>query len=484
MVDLVNELASTASEVVRKQVARALSWAPWIHAEPTRDDRTLLVVGAGRPPLVEQLRSLLGRTNPASAVVLSASFDRKLEAVKKLADLTSQGRVRCIIQPDVVDLDGKAVAKIRRIAQWYPFVDPYPREKRKRKDVRAHAKLIVFNCGSRELVVYGSANCSKPALLDEEVNTEVVVAFWHAGKKSFLELLGLDNSLNQARIDGELVRKAWHGDDEHRGSYQCVLSGAVMYGRRIELAISEGKPPDDALVEIAESVNRVPLTKAPIRQREAGRFEAAAAASEDMRVARLVTRGGRPVSNFVAFTSPELAEVRGRSSIGSRADAAIAAISMAKPQPPTRNSPGEFVRTVVRIYVQTPFQISFDAHCPTVISTLQLVTPALMVQVPGLSLGKVRPTLQPICVPAASSASAIFPLKSAVCEDCAGVPPVTSTLIDPVHIVPLGALKPTDTVKFPWVGVGTGVEEPPPGGHPSTPRRLIRSKSRNQIFLF
>jgi hypothetical protein len=328
VVDLVEELASVASGVVRKQLARALSWAPWLRQEPTRDHRTLLVAGPGRPSLIDQLRPMLRGVKPRSAVVVSASFDRKLDGVKKLAGLTSERRVRCIVQPDFVDLDGKIVEDLRGTAQWYPFVDPYPREKRRRRDVRSHAKLIVFDCAGRELVLYGSANCSKPALVEADANTEVVVASWHDGPPSILEVLGLDKSLARTPIDKDLVRKTWREDDEGDGSRKlvCVLSGAVSYGQRVELTVSNGKPPHDALAEFSDRVNAEPLLRRPIRERESGRFETAGRAPEEARVVRLVGRSGRPVSNFVAFTAPELGEVRGRSSVGSRAEAAIAAM--------------------------------------------------------------------------------------------------------------------------------------------------------------
>lgn len=325
---LIEELTRGASDVVQKQIARAASWAPWIREAPTVDDRTLLIGGHGRSPLAAQIGSLLGRAKAKSAVVLSASFDRRLGALTSLANLTAQHRVRCIVQPGSVELDGKAVERLKGVVQWYPFVDPYPREKRKRKDIRLHAKLIVLDCGDRELVVYGSANASRPALLDEDANTEVVVACWHTGPKSIVERLGLDRCLASKRIDGELMGKIWRAesDGEPRREFQCVLAGAVGYGRRVELTITEGKPPRDAVLEIGEGVNRPPLLRAPIREAEGGRFEVSAALPEGARLARVATQGGRPLSNFAAFTSPALAEVHGRSGIGARAEGAIAAM--------------------------------------------------------------------------------------------------------------------------------------------------------------
>lgn len=325
---LIEELARGASDVVQKQIARAASWAPWIREAPTGDGRTLLIGGHGRSALAAQIGSLLGRAKAKSAVVVSASFDRRLGALTSLANLTAQRRVRCIVQPGSVELDGKAVERLKGVVQWYPFVDPYPREKRKRRDVRLHAKLIVLDCSDRELVVYGSANASRPALLDEDANSEVVVAWWHTGPKSMVERLGLDRSLASKRIDGELMDKRWRAesDGEPRREFQCILAGAVAYGRCVELTITEGKPPRDAVLEIGEGVNRPPLLRAPIREGEGGRFEASGAVPEGARVARVGTRGGRPLSNFVAFTSPALAEVHGRSGIRARAEGAIAAM--------------------------------------------------------------------------------------------------------------------------------------------------------------
>lgn len=281
-----------------------------------------------RPALLNQISSLLQGKRPRSAVVLSASFDRRLAALKKLAEGTSEGRVRCIVQASSVDLDGKAVERLGSAVQWYPFVDPYPREKKTRKDVRAHAKLIVLDCGGQELVIYGSANSSRPALLDEDGNTEVVVAFWHSGPRSILEHLGLEDSLNARRIDRELVKKAWLLEDDGRagGAHECLLAGAVVYGRHVDLTIVDGEVKRDAVLAISESVNRPALMTAAIRRGDARGFEARVTVPLEGRIARVMSRGGRPLSNFVAFAWPELGEPRGRSGLGSRGEAALAAM--------------------------------------------------------------------------------------------------------------------------------------------------------------
>jgi hypothetical protein len=327
-VDFVQNLAQESSELVKKQITRAVSWAPWLREAPNVDGRTLLIGGEGRPALLNQISSLLNGKRPRSAVVLSASFDRRLVALKKLAEGTSEGRVRCIVQASSVDLDGKAVERLGKTVQWYPFVDPYPKEKKRRKDVRVHAKLIALDCGDQELVIYGSANSSRPALLDEDGNTEVVVAFWHSGPRSICEYLGLQESLRTARIDRELVKKVWRAEDDGRagGAHECLLAGAVVYGRHVDLTIVDGEVERNAMLAISESVNRPPLTTAAVHRGDAGGFEARLSVPPEARIARVMSSAGRPLSNFVAFTWPEVGEPRGRSGLGSRGEAALAAM--------------------------------------------------------------------------------------------------------------------------------------------------------------
>ncbi len=65
------------------------------------------------------------------------------------------------------------MASLGNAVDWRAFEDPYPKEKRKRSDAKAHAKLFIFAHGSSETCAFGSANASDPAL--NSINTEALV---------------------------------------------------------------------------------------------------------------------------------------------------------------------------------------------------------------------------------------------------------------------------------------------------------------------
>lgn len=323
--DWLSEIGRASPGVTRHQLDRALSWAKWLDRPPVGDNRRLLIGGPGRSPLFDQIAELLGPVTPNSVTVLSASFDRRLDALQQLAKLASSGLVRCVVQLDNVTLDGKAVERLRGAVEWYPFVDPYPKGKR-RSDARAHAKLIVLDCGSRELVVYGSANTSRPALLDEDGNAEVVVAFWEKAGATITRL-GLHRCFERPRIDDALRAKRWPDDDEPPGtSYRCVLSGAVAHKDTIHVYSTAGVPPATAFLEVAEGVGGATLVRGALKAGKPGEFTVRATAPEIARVARIATAAGKPLSNYVVLSSPALAELGGRSGVGQRTQDALAAM--------------------------------------------------------------------------------------------------------------------------------------------------------------
>jgi hypothetical protein len=93
-VRFIRAIAQDASEVVRRQLARALSRAPWLEKEPgsneQEDKRELLVGRPGRVPLLDQMISRLPGKTVRSVLVCSSSFDRKLTALQRLTALQQQ----------------------------------------------------------------------------------------------------------------------------------------------------------------------------------------------------------------------------------------------------------------------------------------------------------------------------------------------------------------------------------------------------------
>ena len=163
MFALVEELSLRASDTVRKQIKSARQMAPWLSSPPVEDGRKILIGGPGKPDLLTQIAACLPTKRADELVICSSSFDREINGMRKLLPL-SKAKPVCIVQPDHIEVDGRAVRKLGASVVWRPFADPYPLEKRQRKDVREHAKIFLFGHGTTETCVFGSANASAPAL--------------------------------------------------------------------------------------------------------------------------------------------------------------------------------------------------------------------------------------------------------------------------------------------------------------------------------
>ncbi len=327
-INLVKDIVKGAPDVVRRQLDKALASTPWLDRAFEDDGRSILIGGPGRKPLLDQVISALKGKSIKSVLVCSSSFDRDLRAVRNLASLPDVGSVRCIVQPDNVRLDGRAVRRLNDKAHWHTFVDPYPKEKRKRKDARAHAKLIVFDFGGTEITVYGSANASRPALLEQEGNTEVIVMLPAAASGTTQKLLGLEPSLGTKTINALLLEKEWadEQDDEPGESYDHVLISAVPSEEGLIISVAGDAPELPILIELAEGIGRPALTRAKLSHKAGKLIGSVDIFPESARVARLVDPKGRILSNAVGLTWPEVSYSRVSSGVSAKAEAAIAAM--------------------------------------------------------------------------------------------------------------------------------------------------------------
>src|SRR6185295_16462128 len=137
------QLAQTSSTVVRRQLQNAERIATWLSAQPAEDGRLLLISGPGMQTLLQQIKDVLPSKLADDVILCSSSFDRRLVGLRKLAS-SSKNAVKCIVQLDSSNLDGAEVKKVEDQVEWHPFIDPYPVEKKKRRDARAHAKVMIF----------------------------------------------------------------------------------------------------------------------------------------------------------------------------------------------------------------------------------------------------------------------------------------------------------------------------------------------------
>jgi hypothetical protein len=322
--EFIEQTSRDGSDVVKKQLARARSWTSWLESPPVSDHRKVLITSAGRKPLLDQIRETIGEQPIQDVLVCTSSVDRQLAAVRALVDLTKRKKVRCIVQPEQLQIDGQAVRRLGKTVQWRPFVDPYPRGKKKRCDVYAHAKRLVFNCGDREVLVYGSANASKQAFLDVNGNTEIVVIFAPWPNGSTVKRLGLSASLKAKDVAKQLSERTWSKDEEDSGvHYRVTLTAAVLLESGITLHVVGGKIPDGALLGLSEAPGRPAKLRGKVAAVKNGLFVPLGSTPNNLRIAQLITGTGKALSNLIGLTWPEVASVQSSSGITARSEAAI-----------------------------------------------------------------------------------------------------------------------------------------------------------------
>ena len=326
--EFIEQISQQGPDVVKRQIARARSWTPWIETSPVPDHRSVLIGGPGRQALLDQIKQAIGAESIQNILVCTASVDRRLTALRELAALTKRGKVSCIVQPDQIEIDGQAVRRLGKAVNWRPFVDPYPREKRKRRDVFAHAKLLVFNCGEREVLVYGSANASRPAFLGTDGNTEIVVVFapWRNG--TTVKRLALSASLKAKDIAKELGEHTW---EEQPGktdsvSHAIVLTAAVPTPDGIWVHVADGVVPDGTVLELFEVLGRPAKLLGKVVSTSDGLLVRLHNVPDHVRIAQLADSTGEPLSNPIGLTWPGVASEQSSSGINARAEAAIVAM--------------------------------------------------------------------------------------------------------------------------------------------------------------
>jgi hypothetical protein len=320
---LVESLGAHASDTVRNQIKNARQMASWLKLSPVDDGRKVLIGGPGQPNLLNQILAELPGKQVDDLIFCSSSFDRNLSAVKRLA-LLSKTKPVCIVQPEYAEVDGKEVQKLNGSVTWRPFVDPLPKEKRKRKDCRAHAKLFVFGKGKTETCVFGSANASGQAF---SFNTEIVVVL-RRKRGETAERLGLTASLKAKSVEKELASKAWQPDqsDSIEGSFPCLLAAVAASQGRYQLTLASGNPPKGSLLAVADHPFNPPLTTNAIRREGNSLIATRIDGAEWARSAWITDRSNKQISNAISITWPEVAIPRGGSGGNSKASQAMLAM--------------------------------------------------------------------------------------------------------------------------------------------------------------
>ena len=323
--NFVEELGSRASDTVRKQIKGARQMAPWLSSPAIGDGRKILIGGPGKPELLTQIIACLPTKKADDLLVCSSSFDRKLSGIKSLA-LLSKSKPVCIVQTEHVNLDGKAVQKIGGDVLWRPFADPYPAEKRRRKDARAHAKIFLFGHRSTETCIFGSANASAPAL--DSTNTEVVVVLPQQPKGEMARHLSLGASLRAKSIDKELGDKKWDSaqDERPEAKFSCLLAGITTMESGYRLWFASGVPPAGSYLALSDRGLGQPRATTLMR-RDGESFIADSVGSEDaVRFGWIMRGAGEVLSNSMAITWPMVATPRRSGAGGHKAGLYLAAM--------------------------------------------------------------------------------------------------------------------------------------------------------------
>jgi len=311
---LVESLATHASDTVRKQVKTARQMAMWLNVPGVEDGRKVLVGGPGREDLFSQIKSCLSTNKSDSLFICSSSFDRKLLGMKQLASLC-KSKPTCIVQPQYAEIDGDAVKKLNSMIEWRPFVDPYRKEKHKRKDVRAHAKIFVFGHGKTETCIFGSANASAPAL--NSTNTEVVVVLPKHPKGDIAQRLGLNDSLKAKSIEKDLASRKWDSEVERPESrFPFLLSAVAAIESEYRLSLASTNPPGGTCLALSDRNQGRPSTIRLIRKKGECLVADWHKADEATRFAWICSKSGNALSNPVGVTWPTVATPR-KASAGS-----------------------------------------------------------------------------------------------------------------------------------------------------------------------
>jgi hypothetical protein len=298
--EYVRELVLWAPDPVQRQWQLAQKHASWLTRPSVDDGRRLVVSGPRRQSLIDQLRGLV--PEPVDQVtVCSASFDRRLEGLRRLADM-SRAPVRCVLQSDRVGLDGKEIQRLGDRVQWREFRDPHPTKGLKR-DVRAHAKLMLFANGDTETNVYGSANTSEPAL--NGTNTEVVVLLPPAPRDDLAARLRLEQSIDGPSIADTLAAHSWPAPEPDPIAHvPCLLIGCVpaQEGFRLQVVHGRDVPPNVWLRVSGLEGLQVPSAM-PVMKDESGWLASGVGvASGGAQFVWLENHAGHQVSNAVAVT--------------------------------------------------------------------------------------------------------------------------------------------------------------------------------------
>lgn len=321
ILDLAKRLAARAVPAVTTQLARAEAWSPWIRSVgPLPDSRVVHVGGEGGAGLISVLRQAVSGEQLKRVVAVSASFDRKLDAVRELAQLGNGAHETIVIvQADRANVDGSAVGHLPRNVRWGEFDDPRPSKKHRPADSYAHAKLYILETEDRDHLFFGSANLSSPALISG-ANVELLVQAAPEPPGTWLERLGLAKSLVVDARD-KLLDRTWQREDEPDAGL-IHLAGVEWSPACGWIVALVSAPVAGAELALGDRALR-PVQALPLESDGGLLVARASHALEGVRFAWIADHDGKQLSSTVTVTWPEVSRVRVGGWFGSRVEEAI-----------------------------------------------------------------------------------------------------------------------------------------------------------------
>ena len=142
---------------------------------------------------------------------------------------------------------------LAHLSVWRPFVDPYPPEKRQRKDVLEHAKIFLFGHGDSRKPVFSVPQTLLPRLGFHKHGSRgcSAVGIQRRDREAFW---GLAASLKANSVEKELGEKVWPPatDERPESKFKCLLSAVAAMESGYRLSMASGVPPKNSLLALSD----------------------------------------------------------------------------------------------------------------------------------------------------------------------------------------------------------------------------------------
>ncbi len=186
-INFYNQILPYANEeyegIANKWLKELPCFIPWIqdlNKKPSDLDSPKLITTFSGNIWGKIIKELAGK-NISKVTAISPFFDKELYMLKKIAQQWPKAKIDLISQQNTGNLDSSHILKSGKNITLYELLVPEHR--------RLHAKLLSFRFGQKCLAVAGSANLTKAALLNGNIET---CFFFYLPSKSIEELFKKD----------------------------------------------------------------------------------------------------------------------------------------------------------------------------------------------------------------------------------------------------------------------------------------------------